>query len=793
MLSLPWNYLKSALRHFKRQRAYSLINIIGLALGLAVFFLCALSAYVGFHFDAFHENADRIYGVVQILPSGVQGDQHLAITPGPLAPALLKEFPEIEEAVRFIPSSRKVVRFEAKKFHEDAIYYADNRFLSVFSFAWRMGNRDTALSEPNSVVLTETTAARYFGAADPIGKYLIFVDDQDRIVSGVMKDVPFDSSLRFDFLIPLASYPETRLNSWRTNSASSFILLKRGIDPALLEAKLPGFIAKYLSGSPESPKGLYLLPFSSFYHRPQNVLSHLAWNSTGQLYIAIAFGIIFLLLVGVNYSSLSIAACLVRIKEVGLRKIVGASRMQLLVQYLGESVSLAFIAWLISWPIFDTLRLAYASFLGGSEGTVLSLWNHPPVLLLAAAVTLLVGIVSGLYPAVLLTAVQPARILKGDLLSGKKGSRARKILVAVQFAIAIFLVLSSAAVRRQSDLLLGQDLGFDRNNVLVVAVGDESRAVIGPLQDALRRQPEITSVAGASFIPVKTGGQTRVLPEGAGVQDAWLMDAFAVDFGFLETMNIGLQAGRTFSPDYADAAQNRWILNATAVRQLGWAEPIGKTLTVDNQTGTVIGVVHDFHFRNLIHRVPPSVLVLSPESNRYLFIKHAGPATAASFQSLVEKLWDVYAPQIPFEASWLENAFDESYAEMKKISLMFGVIGLFTIAFSCLGMLGLVSFILNAKTREIGIRKVLGASSARILKRLLAEFVSLVAIADAVGIAAACLIWPKIFRLYAYSSKIPLGAYLLMSLLSLLIVGTAVLSKTWSAARRNPVDTLKYE
>jgi len=791
--SLPWNYLKSALRHFNRQRAYSLINIVGLALGLAAFSLGALTAYVGFHYDAFHKNADRIYGVVQILPSGVQGDQHTAVTPGPLAPAFLKEFPEVEEAVRFFPSFQRVVRFETKKFYEDRIYYADSRFLSLFSFDRIAGNMDTALAEPNSVVLTETAAARYFGAADPIGKHLIFVDDQDRVVTGVIKDVPFDSSLGFDFLISLTSYPESRLNSWRTNSSSSFVLLKRGADPRLLEAKLPGFIAKHMSGSPDSPKGLYLLPLTSFFHRPFNLRSHLASNSPVELYIAIAFGFIFLLLVSVNYTSLSIARCLNRIKEVGIRKVVGAGRNELLIQFLGESVFLSFTAWLLSWPIFELLRRAYASLFGEAEGAALSLWKHPPILLLALAVALLVGIVSGLYPAFLLSAVRPVRILKGDLSSGKKGNRARKILVAVQFVIAIFLVLSSIAVRRQFDYLLGLDLGFNRTNVLVVPVSDESRALLGPLQDSLRRQPGIISVGGASYLPVKAGGQTRVLPEGAAAQDAWLMDAFPVDYGFLETMNIGLQAGRYFSPDYADAGQNRFILNAAAVRQLGWAEPVGKTLTVENRTGMVIGVVRDFHFCNLIFRIPPTVLVLSPESNRYLFIKYADSQSASSIRPVVEKLWDIHAPLIPFEAWRLENVFDEAYGDMKKMGLMFGAIGLFTILFSCMGMLGLVSFILNAKTKEIGIRKVLGASANRILRQLMTEFVSLVAIADAIGIAAACWVWSKIFRLYAYSSKIQFGAYLLVALLSLIIVGTAILSKTLSAARQNPVDSLKYE
>ncbi len=790
---LLWSYLKSALRHFRRQRAYSLLNIGGLALGLAVFMICVLSAYVGFHFDAFHKNAGRIYGVVQILPSVEQGDQHTAITPGPLASALRAEFPEIEKAVRFIPASRQIVRFGTKKFYENGIGYIDGDFFEVFSFERVAGNTTASLADPNSVILTETTAARYFGTKNPIGKKLIFEGDRDRVIAGVIKDVPYDSSLKFDFLISLNSLPPDLLDSWRANIATSFVLLKPRADPGLMKAKLSGFIDKYMAGPPDAPKELYLLPLTGFFHRPPNVPSHLAGNSPGELYIALVFGIIFLLLVSVNYSSLAIARCLNRIKEVGIRKVVGAGQKQLRFQFLGESVFLAFTAWLISWPVFEILRRLYTYFFSSAEGIALSPWKHPSLILLAAGVTLLVGVISGLYPAVLLSAVRPVRIFKGDFSSGKKGSRVRKILMAVQFVIAIFLVLSSIAVRSQFNYLLAQDLGFDRRDILVVPVSEELRTLLEPLKNTLRRQPGILAVSGAVLLPYKAGSEIRVRPDGTDEQNAWLMDEVPVDYDFLETMNIKLQTGRSFSLEHEDAGKNRFVLNAMAVRQLGWNDPIGKPLTVGNQRGTVIGVVRDFHFRNLVFRIRPTVVMLSPESNRYIFVKYADPSREASVRSIVRKAWEAQAPWIPFEASRLSDLFDDAYGDMKKVSQMFGLMGLFTVLFSCLGMLGLVSFILNAKTKEIGIRKVVGASASRILRKLLIEFVSLVAIAAAIGIAAADVIWGRVFKLYAYSVKIPLGAYLLMALLSLLIVGTVIFSKAWNAARRNPVESLKYE
>jgi len=793
MLSLPLNYLKSAVRQYRRQKISSAINLVGLAFGLAAFSMGALTAYVGFHYDDFHKNADRIFGVVQALPSATQGDQRLAVVPAPLAPALLKAYPEVEAAVRFTPSSRKIASHGDKKFNENGVYYADPGFFSFFSFAWKTGNRDTALADPNGVVLTESTAARYFGDEDPIGKTLAFAEEPSRVVSGVIRDVPFDSSIQFDMVVPFSSDQEDWLNSWRSNTVSTFIRLRPDCPPAEFEAKLPPLVASSLSGRPDSPKRLSLMALTDFFHRSPDIISPLAGNSPGELYIAIAFGVIFLLLVSVNYSSLAVAGCLGRIKEVGVRKVVGSERRHLFAQFLGESVLLALAAWVLSWPVFEVFRRGYASLFGEAQGAALTLGRHPQVWLLTAGVAILVGILSGMYPAVLLAGVRPARVLKGDFSSGKRGSRARKILVTVQFAIAIFLVLSSVAVRKQYDLLRTRDLGFNRRNVLTVSLEAESRPLIGPLRDALRRRPDIKAVGGASMLPVKAGGQSRVFPEGGNAREPWLMDDFSVDVGFVEALGLGLRDGRAFTMEDAGTGEARWILNETAVRRLGWTDPVGRRLTVDDRTGTVVGVVRDFHFTNLVFRIPPTVLRLNPNADRYLYIAAAGSGPSSELRALVEREWDALAPNLPFEARMLDFAFDEAYKDMGNVSLMLRVIGFFTIAFSCLGMIGLVSFILNARMKDIGVRKVLGASAGRIMKKLMTEFLSLVLIAAGIAMIGALLVWPRVWVLYAYSSTVPVPAYLLMTLLSLLIVGGSILGKTWSVARRNPADVLKYE
>ncbi|MDH4196244.1 MAG: ABC transporter permease [Candidatus Aminicenantes bacterium] len=786
------SYLVAAIRHFSREKAYALINVIGLALGLAVFVISIQSSYVGFHYDEFHANADRLYGVVQVRPTGQEGDKPMALVPGPLAPVMRSEFPEVEDAVRFLPARRTIVRTGDKKFYEDGILYADKNFFSIFSFRLLSGEPEKVLSRPDAVVLTETAARKYFGEANPLGERLSISRERDAVVTGVVEDVPLDSSLRFDFLLPLEALPASFIEDWQSRPFSTFVLLRKGVRPERLEEKFPDFIRAHMSGSPDSPRRLFLMPLTGFFHRPGPFLSHLGWNSPTELYLALFVGFFFLAIVAINSTSLSIARSLSRTKEVGVRKVAGANRAGLVRQFIGESMFMAVVSLVLALPLFSIIQDLYVSLFGLGAKPTVTAWNSPLLVLTIIGVTLLTGVLSGLYPALYLSRLNPATVFREGLPAGRRGGRVRKILMAVQFGLSIFFILFSLAAKGQYDYFLKQDFGFNRRNVLVIPVNEEILPRLDSLRESLKVQPGILGTASASVLPIKVSAELAVIPEGLGRESALAMDVFGVDHDFIGLMGIRVEGGRSFSRDFNDEAS--LVINQTALKRLGWDDPLGRRLVVGETAGTVVGVVRDFQFRNMIFPTPPTVLVLRPDRSRYLFVRLDPSRPAASLMPAISAAWDAVVPNIPLESFLLEHAFADAYGDIGKASQASQAIGFGTILFSCLGMLGLVSFVLRRKTKEIGIRKTMGASAGRIFLKVMREFVLLVVLANVVTLPLAYVLLNKLIRTgYAFSTKINLAGFLLVAVLSILGVGLAILNLVLAAARQNPVHSLRYE
>jgi putative ABC transport system permease protein len=786
------SYLVAAIRHFKREKAYATINVVGLALGLAVFIVSVQASYVGFHYDEFHANADRLYGIVEVRPSGQEGDKPIALSAGPLAPVMKSEFPEIEDSVRFVPARRTIVRCGDKKFYEDGMLYVDKSFLSVFSFGLISGRPGEALSRPDSVVLTETAARKYFGAADPLGERLILSGERDAVVTGVVRDVPLDSSLRFDFLLPLDSLPASIVEDWQTPSFSTFVLLRKGARPERLEDKFPGFIQAYLGGSPESPRRLFLMPLTGFFHRPGPFPSYLGWNSPTELYLALFMGFFFLAIVAINSTSLSIARSLSRTKEVGVRKVAGASRAGLVRQFVGESMFQAAVALVLALPLYSVAQGLYVSLFGLGAKATITVWNSPILILGVIGVTLLTGILSGLYPALYLSRLAPVTVFREGLPAKRGSGRVRKVLMAVQFGLSIFIILFSLAAKGQYDYFLKQDFGFNRRNVLVIPVNEEIQPRIEALRESLNAQPGVLGTASASVLPIKVGAESPVIPEGLGREAALTMDVFGVGHDFIELMGIRVERGRSFSRAFNDEAS--LVINRTALARLGWDDPLGKRLVVGETAGTVVGVVRDFQFRNMIFPTPPTVFALRPDRSRYLYVRLDPTLPPASLMPAIGASWDAVVPNLPLESFLLEHAFAEAYRDIGNASRMSRAIGVGTILFSCLGMLGLVSFVLRRKTKEIGIRKTMGASAGRIFLKMMREFVLLVVLANLVTLPLAYVLLNKLIRTgYAFSPAIDLTGFLLVAVLSILGVGLAILNLVAAAARQNPVRSLRYE
>ncbi len=786
------NYIKIAFRNLKRQKIYSIITLSGLVLGLGVFIMFALIPEFLSSFDTFHEKADRIFSVVQVFQGGREGEQHSAITPAPLSPTLLSEFPEIEDVTRFFPPGRMIVKYQDKVFYENGIRFVDPNFLSVFSFQMIMGNADIALSEPYSIVLTESSAMKYFGDENPVGKTLTLNNLIDVVVTGVTKNVPGNSSIRYEFLVSMSATNVlySWMDDWKVKNQVSFLLLSEGVEPAVLESKLPAFVDKHYPVSQDSPKRLYLFPLLDFFLKSSEIDNY--W-SNGQFSAPVIWIVAVLLLIVacINFMNLSTARFAIRANEVGVRKVIGARRSQLIRQFLGESILMCILSLPVAILFYEAIRPAIRASLG--DIVDISIWEYPQLLILVIGMTILTGIFAGSYPAFYLSAFKPAQILKENRQSGKKGGRLRKILVVFQFSISIILMVITIVSIKQSEYNLKVDLGYDRHQVLAIEIDDKLRDNVEVLKNGFAKHQDIVAVSASTAIPIEWETIRPVRPEGVSEDDAFEMNVYGVDYDFVEMLDLQMVQGRPFSRNGNDS--KNYILNETALDQLQLKEPIGEQLTLGDQEGTVIGVAKDFHFKSILFtHISPALLYLESENLNYVLVKYSSADRIDGVLEHIEEQWKMIAPDMPFEYVTLDDVFREVYVESDKTSEMTGAIGLLAILMSCMGLFGLSSFAVERRIKEIGIRKVLGASITGIVRMLIKDFIKWVVIANIIAMPIAYLLMNRIIRFfYAYPMNIGPGVFMLTLLITVFIAFITVTSQTLRAAQANPIETLKYE
>lgn len=785
------NYLLTALRNLQKQKVYSIIAVFSLALGLAVFMLGALYADYILHFDMFHRDADRIFGIVQVLHSGALGDKHTAITPSPLLPAMAEAFPEIEDASRFHRASRMIIRYKEKCFYEKNILTVDSNFLSFFTFGMIEGNPEKALSEPYTAVLTESAALKYFGDENPVGKILTLDNRADIRVTGVVKDAPPNSSIQFDFLISMetARFQYDWTEQWTVNSQAAFIRLPERFSPSRLEAKFPAFIKKYYPDSPESPVRLYLFPLCDFHLKSENITSYLYWNSPGELYSTLLGCSFFLLIVCLNFVNLSTSRHLNRAKEVGMRKVVGADRHHLVVQFLGESIIQSMLALPLAIVLFELICPAFLSFFGNPYR--ISLWNSPFPILFFLGVTLVVGVLAGSYPAFLLSSFRPVQVIKGNFSSGKSGSIARKILIVSQYTLAIIFIVVTVVLKKQFHYLIELDLGYDRENVVVLPMDGTALADFERMKKELVRHPGIVRVSAAAHLPFKWEDEIQVIPEEAHHKEAWVVNGYAVDYDFIETLGVQMLAGRSFIPEAKD--EGNYVVNETAVKRFQWEDAVGKRLTIGGREGTVIGIAKDFHFRKLFKPIAPAVLYLQPDKASTMFIKVSSLSYSDALD-YIEKQWRIFMPDRPFEFSTLDFEFEEAYMDISKSATVGTLVCIVAVVLSSLGLFGLATHDLSRRLKEIGIRKALGATGPRVFRMLNKEFLLLVIISNFVGLPIAYYVMQSILQSgYAYRTPIGAGIFVFTGILTLVTGMLAVAYQTVKTSMINPVDVLRHE
>jgi putative ABC transport system permease protein len=794
------NYLKIAFRNLLRRKVYTFINVVGLAVGLACCLLIALYLYHEWSYDRFHEKGDRIYRVVSDLQT--PGERLLALSTGALAPALKADFPEVLRTVRFAPV-QFLLSYEERRFHEQGLLYADSSVFQVFDFVWQSGNSATALVAPYQIVLTRSMADKYFEGSDPIGQVLIADGEHTLTVTGIIEDVPSNSHLQFDGLISMATY-EAR-EAWRFqtfrdgNNISTYLLLAEGYDPALLQAKMPAFVERHTQGLlGENTLAYVLEPLTKIYFNPPRMGEPRPAGNVSYLYIFSIVAGMILVTACINFMNLTTARSAERAKEVGVRKVVGAQRQGIAVQFLTESLLLACVAMVLAFVLAAAALPLFRSLSGKALGS--SFLVEPPVLAALIGMAICAGLLAGSYPSIVLSGFRPVTVLKGAFAISSSSVMLRKGLVVFQFGISVALIIGTAVVFSQVDYLRSMSPGFRTEQMLVVdfhgdrQVSEQAETI----KQALLAQPGVLSVTASSYVPGRmynTAG--RQMQTASGERRNVHLKLYEADYDFLSAYDIEILAGRNFSLDIASDSTQALIVNEAAARHLGFtvlADAVGAEWGwgAEEANGRIIGVVENFNFQSLHTEVEPLSIQFLRWEPRYLTVRMQADRIMETLAA-VEQEWQRLVPHRPLEYRFLDEVFDAQYQADVRFGRLFSVFAGLAIFIACLGLFGLAAFTAQQRTKEIGVRKVLGASVPSIIRLLSADFLKLVGIAFVVAMPLAYFGMQRWLEDFAYRIDIGPGIFLFTGFLVLLIALLTVSYQSIKAALADPVKSLRYE
>ena len=801
------SYLKIAFRAIARQKGYAAINIIGLALGISVCVLITLYVIDELNYDRSYPNADRIYRIDGDVKFQGQSFQ-MAVSPPPMVPTLKAEFPEIEDATRFRNTGVWNFTVGDKTFREERVAYSDPSFFNIFSVQITLGNGVQALTQPLSMVISEEVAQKYFGSENPIGKRLKGDDNKIYTVGAVMKGFPRNSHIHFRVLISMESYPNSKSNEWAGNNYNSYILLKNGVKPESVNDKFPGIVRKYVAPVLESAlhisydkllrDGNYLkfslFPLTDIHLYSGNKLAEISPNGSVQYVLIFTAVAAFVLLIAcVNFMNLSTARAANRAKEVGIRKTLGGQRRQLIIQFLAESSMMVFTALVLALCIIEVV-LPLFNNLSGKELSRSALLE-PQFLGSTSVLFLVVSLLAGAYPALVLSGFQPVKVLKGDKSGASKNTTLRSTLVVVQFTASVALVIGTLVIFSQLQFIQQKSLGYNREQILLV--DDPSSLSDG---SALRFKQEVARISGVNSVTVSdylpTGGSRNnsILLAGndqvsSSVQQWW------IDTDYIPTLGMEIVQGRNFNASLASDSLAVIINEAAAKKFYGAENPIGKTVRSpnDNQkyTYTIIGVVRDFHFESLRQTINPLVMFCGTKFGDAAIRFNASEAESVLAQ--VESTWKRLSPGKPFEYRFMSDSFREIYKSEQRIGSILGVFTVLAIVIACLGLFGLAAFTAEQRTKEIGIRKVLGASVASIIALLSKDFLKLVGIAIVIATPLSYWGMGKWLQDFAYRVELSWWLFAVAGVAAVVIAFITVASQAWRAAGANPVQSLRSE
>ncbi len=778
------NYLKITWRNLVRQKANSFINITGLAIGMTCSMLILLWVQHELSYDAFHENAKDIYRVVENQYYAGGEIFPVAVTPSPLAPALKTQFPEIVKSTRFSFNSLTIKKDD--KIFTEGVAFADPDIFEIFTIPFVKGNAATALSSPHSIVLTEEAAEKYFGADEPMGQVLRINHRDDFLVTGVIKNISENSHLKYDLLAPFIYLQElgSSMESWGSNWCYTYVLLQKNTSHIEVDKKIIDLIKK---NNKDSVTEIYLQPLAKIHLYSSGKYTADIGGHGDIQYVRIfsAIAIFVLLIACINFMNLATARSERRAKEVGLRKVVGAQRRQLITQFFSEAIILSLLAFLVALVLVETLLPIFNDL----SGKTLSLSRlEVSVLSVFFTIALLCGIISGSYPAFYLSSFNPISTLKSNRSSQAGGSLFRKVLVVFQFALSVIMIIGTLVVSRQMDYIRNKNLGLEKENLGYFWMAGEFRKKHEVAKQELLKNPNIVSITCTSQLPTYVARSSSGWEwEGKDPADEVLMHMLAVDDDYAKTFKMEMAAGRFFSRDFLTDSL-AVVVNETAVNIMGMQNPIGKRLN----DYTIVGVVKDFHFKPIRTKIEPLVMLRFP-GQYFAMVMRLRPENLSATVAFVEKTYKKFNAETPFYFNFLDQDYDNLYRAEQRVGKLSGYAAIIAILIASLGLYGLASYMAEQRTKEIGIRKVLGASVPNLFFLLSKNFVMLAGIANLIAWPVAYFVMSGWLQNYAYRTSLNVAIFFAAAVLAIAIVLVTVSYQAIKAAVANPVEALRYE
>ena len=803
------NLIKVAFRNIWKKKSFSFINIVGLSVGIACFFLITINVRHESSYDKFQKNGERIYRIAleRIYPDNVI---FYAIIPYSIGDAMKTDFPEVERMTRVFDNNNPfMLRYEDKSYEEQNIFFVEQNFFEMFSMPLIKGTPENVFSTPNSMVMTQDTALKYFGDEDPVGKYLTSPQGQV-LVSGVCENVPENSHMEFDFLMSLNLIGFQNRPNYVSFSVHTYVMLQEGVSPDEVEGKMPGLVERYAAGPIQAQTGLSFKEYTAagngynYFFQPIRDI-HLRSNLEAEIkpngnityvYVLIAIAAFLIIIACVNFMNLATARSASRAREVGIRKIVGSTKGLLIRQFLFESLVMSLISVVVA-AILVQLLLPVFNQLARKQLEIHYL-QDPFSIVFLLAIGLFVGLLAGLYPAFVLSSFRPVTVLKGRFTTSRSGTRMRNALVVLQFAISIICIAMTILVFRQMNFMQKKDLGFDKENQMIVERAYALQNRGEAFKQELRTLPGVVSASGSNTL-VSGGAYFGVMFKAEGNPEVKTTRGMVIDEDFIETMGLTITQGRGFSKEFNET--NNLIINESTIKEFGWENPIGKKINrlgdTNEQTGdyTIVGVVEDFHY-NSLHSPVNSFVLFGFDPNQIVYTNlniKIRPENISSAVAAIEEKWKAFIPQEPLGYYFLDDKLDEMYGNEKTSGQIFSIFSLLAIVIACIGLFGLSAYMAELRTKEIGIRKVLGSSASKIVVLLSKDFAKLVALAFVIATPIAYYAMNRWLQNFAFRSPVQVWIFLFAGLAAVLIAQLTISFQALKAANTDPANALRFE